>query len=413
MKGTTVEILVERGVRIPHPESVFVDASIRPEQVHADVTLHPGTRLAGASTSIGPGCRIGTETPATVVDCQLGAGVSLAGGYHAGSVFLDGAAFGSGAHVRPGCVLEEGASCAHAVGLKHTILLPFAVTGSLVNLCDCLLSGGTSPSDHSEVGSSYVHFNYTPHRDKATPSLLGDVPRGVLLDQPPIFLGGQGGLVGPARLAFGTIVPAGTVWRGDVTEPGQLVVAHPPARRSHRPYSAGLYGDVRRKVAHNLHYIGNLKALEQWYLFARAPWLEPTAHGRACLDGALSRIRLGIGERVGHLERLAGNMERSLALARKPGHAEDSGAARSQRWLMDHWPGLKAALNEAAEQRPSSPERDRFLAHWTSIAAPDYLSAVRSLPPDARDAAVRWLRHVVITMERPEACIPFADSPQD
>jgi hypothetical protein len=40
--------------------------------------------------------------------------------------------------------------------------------------------------DHSEVGSSYIHFNYTPNQDKASASLLGDVPRGVMLREPPM-----------------------------------------------------------------------------------------------------------------------------------------------------------------------------------------------------------------------------------
>ncbi|NTV96894.1 MAG: TOBE domain-containing protein, partial [Thiobacillus sp.] len=59
--------------------------------------------------------------------------------------------------------------------------MPFVTPGSLVNVCDCLMAGGTDRRNHSEVGSSYVHFNYTPHQDKATASLLGDVPHGVML----------------------------------------------------------------------------------------------------------------------------------------------------------------------------------------------------------------------------------------
>ena len=49
------------------------------------------------------------------------------------------------------------------------------------------MSGGTSRRDHSEVGSSYIHFNFTPDGDKTTPSLFGDVVHGVLLDQPAVF----------------------------------------------------------------------------------------------------------------------------------------------------------------------------------------------------------------------------------
>jgi len=108
----------------------------------------------------------------------IGPGVELKGGYCRSSLFLDGAAVGSGAQVREGCILEEGARGGHCVGLKQTILFPFVTLGSLVNFCDCLMAGGTGKKDHSEVGSSYIHFNYTPEQDKANPSLIGDVPQG-------------------------------------------------------------------------------------------------------------------------------------------------------------------------------------------------------------------------------------------
>ena len=126
--------------------------------------------------------------------------------------------------VREGCILEEHASIAHTVGLKQTILFPFVTLGSLINFCDCLMAGGTGPKDHSEVGSSYIHFNFTPNQDKATPSLIGDVPRGVMLNQRPIFLGGQGGMVGPLRLNYGITVAAGTILRKDELRPDRLII---------------------------------------------------------------------------------------------------------------------------------------------------------------------------------------------
>ncbi len=104
----------------------------------------------------------------------------------------------------------------------------FVTLGSLVNFCDCLMAGGTSRKDHSEVGSSYIHFNFTPDGDKATASLFGDVPRGVMLDRPPIFLGGQGGTVGPVSLGYGTVVAAGSILRHDVLKDGKLVAADLP-----------------------------------------------------------------------------------------------------------------------------------------------------------------------------------------
>ena len=81
---------------------------------------------------------------------------------------MEKACLGYNSHVRAGTILEEAASVAHTVGLKQTILFPFVTLGSLINFCDCLMAGGTGPKDHSEVGSSYIHFNFTPNQDKAT-----------------------------------------------------------------------------------------------------------------------------------------------------------------------------------------------------------------------------------------------------
>ena len=137
-----------------------------------------------------PGVKLGSRSPVTIKNCQLGKKVELKGGYFEGSTFLKGSTFQDGAEVREGCLLEEEANGAHTVGLKQTILFPFVTLGSIINFCDILMAGGTSRTNHSEVGSSYIHFNYTPNQDKATASLIGNVAHGVMLNQPPIFLGG-------------------------------------------------------------------------------------------------------------------------------------------------------------------------------------------------------------------------------
>ena len=67
-----------------------------------------------------------------LVDAILGDGAAVASGYVEGAVLLRGAKLGANAHARPGTLLEEQASTAHCVGLKHTILLPFVTLGSLI-----------------------------------------------------------------------------------------------------------------------------------------------------------------------------------------------------------------------------------------------------------------------------------------
>ncbi len=398
--ATQVRALLARGVRMPLPATVHVAPEIDPGRIAPGVILHPGTRLLGAATLVGPGSEVGAEAPATIDACRLGRGVSLRGGFFAGSTFLDGVSVGSGAHVRPGTLLEEQSAAAHAVGFKQTVLMPFVAVGSLVNLCDCLVAGGTGPEDYSEVGSSYVHFNFTPRGDKATASLIGDVPFGVRLDQPRIFLGGQGGLVGPARIAYGAVIAAGVVQRRDVTGPGAPGAA--PAPRAPRAVRPGAYGSVDRLVRAGLAYIGHLAALRAWYDRARRPAAAGDPWRAACVEGALAGLDLCVAERIRQLGELAGKMPRSLELARAEHGVPLPGRPYAeQRRLAARWPAMREALEGAVRGDAGGPDREAFLAAWAACArGRGHVEAVRALPAEAREAATRWLQAVVASVER-------------
>jgi UDP-N-acetylglucosamine/UDP-N-acetylgalactosamine diphosphorylase len=243
---------------------------------------------------------VGSEGPASLVDAVLGEGAGIASGYAEGAVLLAGAQAGANAHLRPGTLLEEQASTAHAVGLKQTILLSFVTLGSLINFCDCLMAGGTSRRDHSEVGSGFIHFNFTPwgrKGDKATPSLIGDAVRGVFLREPRIFLGGSGGLVGPARVGFGSVTAAGQVHRGDVTE-GHLSAT--PLRAVDRPVDMGALDAPEPRAGRNLAYLAQLAALRCWYRAARLPRARDPLE-RGVLEAAVANIELCWRERVKQL----------------------------------------------------------------------------------------------------------------
>ena len=124
------------------------------------------------------GVELGYEEPVTLENAVLGRRVKVQGGFVKDSVLLDGCEVRQGFHAREGCLLEEDSYFAHTVGLKMTIVFPFVVLGSLINFCDCLLAGGTSRKHHSEVGSGFIHFNFSPRGDKATPSAFGPLQRG-------------------------------------------------------------------------------------------------------------------------------------------------------------------------------------------------------------------------------------------
>lgn len=377
--------LQARGVTFLAPETTYVAPDVKPERIAPDVTVHPGCRLSGADLSIGPGCVLGAEAPATVADCQLGAKVHVAGGFFERATFLDGFKAGSGAHVRPGCLFEEESSIAHTVGVKQTVFLPWVTAGSLINFCDCLMAGGTSRKNHSEIGSSYIHFNFTPHQDKATASLIGDVPRGVLLNQPAIFLGGQGGLVGPCVIAYGTVIPAGQIWRGDVTEPGHLVAKVAFRSTINMPYDPRQYHGIRRVLRNNLIYIGNILALDLWYRVVRAPFMLGDPYQAACHAGARCRLAEILDERLSRLDELAKKVAQSLSLDLPNPAAAEHGA------FVAGWPELKAALTAilSARETVTVPEPVRLLVDRLPKA--DYLRAIQSLTLADAQTLTAWL----------------------
>jgi len=268
-----VAALNKRGVHVVDPCQTYISRSVSLERIAYEGTIfYPGTRLTGERCFIGPHSVIGETGPVSLDNVCLTGGVSIASGHIAGSLLLDDVSIGPNAFVRKGCVLEESSSIAHAVGLKQTILFPYVTLGSLINLCDIFVSGGTSSHDHSEVGSSFIHFNFTPNGprgDKATASLLGNVPDGVFLDQARIFLGGQSGIVGPVSIGFGSVLAAGAVYRKDVAR-NQLVLGDRPLpgiTKARREVGGNVSASTMRK---NIRYIGNIAALRVWYRAVRA-----------------------------------------------------------------------------------------------------------------------------------------------
>jgi UDP-N-acetylglucosamine/UDP-N-acetylgalactosamine diphosphorylase len=375
---------------IPNPTGVFIDDDVDVDRISSDVVIYPGSKLFGKETYIADGVRIGFEAPATIENCYVGPGVSLKGGFFSGSVFLAGASCGSGSHVREGTIFEEQAGIAHTVGLKQTILFPFVTLGSLINFCDCLMAGGSSRKNHSEVGSSYIHFNYTPNQDKATPSIMGDVPRGVMLNQSPIFLGGQGGLVGPCILSYGTVVAAGTICRNDQLKEGHLVFGG-TTRQGTMPYKAGGFLNLKRIISHNINYMGNLAALRQWYAHVRTRFIGPQMP-RPLLEGLQVVLDKAINERVRQLDRLLQNM--GEAAADKNGIQQE---------FCIHWPQMKAVFKQMLEYPGESESIDCFLAiidEYIHKGQNIYLDTIQGLTAEETAVGVEWLDSIVNKTKR-------------
>lgn len=390
-----IEILIRKGVKILCPENVEIGEEVNPERIAEGVIIHSGCKIYGKDTLIMSGVELGYEAPVSIYNCQIGKGVKLKGGVFYKSAFLNGVEVGYGAQIREGCLLEEESRCAHAVGLKQTILFPFVTLGSLINFCDCLMAGGTDKKNHSEVGSSYIHFNYTPNQDKATASLIGDVPRGVMLKEPPIFLGGQGGIVGPVRIGYGVVVAAGTIVRKDLLEENTLFIDYPGRVSKKVPFHRGLYNNPKRIFKLNILYIANLIALRRWYLDIRSIFME-----KALLNGAIEKIDMGISERIKRLREVANNMPYSIELYKKVKHHSD-GIIEWKKRFYERWAEIEDLLIKSKELSGSIQEKEKFLTYLNDSIkrnGKDYIAVIKGLDEKGAKIGTFWLQDLVNTV---------------
>ena len=332
-----------------------------------------------------------------MINCQIGPQVELKGGFFEDATFLNGASFGSGAHVRAGTILEEHASCAHTVGLKQTILFPFVTLGSLINFCDCFMAGGTGPKNHSEVGSSYIHFNFSANQDKATASLIGDVPLGVMLDQPPIFLGGQGGLVGPCRINYGNVIAAGSICRKDIPATGKLILESKGSSGS-LPFKPSVYTNLKRLVTNNTIYLANILALRQWYHHVRPIFVGPHFPQPLC-DGLQRQIDRIIAERMARFDQLIDKAKVSLEYFTAQSK-ETTPLIEAHQALIAEQKTISEIIHQFAEATfmGNNAAFDSFHEELNRLWAndrTDYVDTIQSLEAAAKATGTLWLNSIV------------------
>lgn len=361
-----VEALSARGVQIHAPHAVVL-CDLDPERFEADVEIYPGVTLCGRETSLGAGTRLGRCGGGFFERVQTGRGVELYGGFFQDAVFLDGVTVRGHAEMRGGTLMEEGSEAAHHVGYKMTITLPYVVAGSLINLCDVLIAGGRSRRDHTEIGSCLALYNFTPWGDKFA-SRFGDVPRGVFVRSPRIFIGGQTQIVSPVHIGYGATIPAGCGVRKDVPD-GRLYGE--TTRSFDGVLDTSRYGALKAKVMHSAGFIAQLRALRLWYDLVRKACAADDPFLIELYEGACAQIDAGIKERLSRLDKLIARLPAS-----RSAHVESLSTERAavhrlriaeHDGLLDGWRGMRATLSTPPE--PTQADRETLgaivRAFWT------------------------------------------------
>ncbi len=342
----TIEALRERGVIIHCPEATVIGADVDASRFEAGVEIYPSTTVVGSQSLYRAGTKLGKAGGGYFNNVRAGRDCDLFSGYFDDCVFLDGVVIRGHSEVRGGTLLEEGCEAAHHCGYKMTVMLPFVVAGSLINFCDALFAGGTSRKDHSEIGSCLALYNYTPWSDKFA-SQFGDVPSGVFMRSPRIFVGGQTQVVSPVHVDFGSVIPAGCAVRRSVPS-GRLYGER--MMPTDMPFDPTLYGGLTPKFALTRSYVGNLRALQAWYATVRRPNADSVLED-ALFEAAVRQIEAGAEERIKrlgkiidklpasreqHAAALAGALPKAIPLHTKRIAEHDA--------LLNGWAELKAKL---------------------------------------------------------------------
>jgi len=191
-------------------------------------------------------------------------------------------------------------------------------------------------------------------------------------------------LVGPSRLAFGTVVAAGTICRKDQLKENHLVLGE-KARSGTVPYTTGTFFSLKRIIRNNFIYIGNLYALRQWYRNVRSRFVGPNFPGEL-LEGLEVTVMSGIRERLKQLERLSDKL------------AETGASEGIQHDFPLAWAEIRSRLDNLLTFEGMDDGTEGFLKDIDQLIkrnGQDYLRVIKSLEEAQTTPGIAWLDRIV------------------
>ena len=222
--------------------------------------------------------------------------------------------------------------------------------------------------------------------------MLGNVHQGVMLDQSPIFLGGQGGLVGPRTLAFGTVTAAGTICRRDEQRPGCLIFGG-AMKSGSIPMGKKKFRDVKTIFKKNCFYIQSLISLLAWYQQIRPLFFSKDPLSRALVSGMQATLKGCIKERIKRLDGFCTSLKSSGGDAL--GQTEGSPPMLTPHdAVIQQWVQTKYQMENSAFVDPLPRAPDSFVDHilrGIDLQGFHYIRVIQSLSPTARAMGMAWL----------------------
>lgn len=215
-----VERLIESGVNVVDPASLFVDESC---EIEAGVSIGPNVQILG-QTKIAAGVVI--EGSALIKDCEIKAGALIKFNVRCESAIVgEMAEVGPFANLRPGAVLGAKVKIGNFVEVKMSTLEQGAKANHLSYLGNCSVGGGTN------IGAGTITCNYDGFKKHQT--IIGK----------NVFIGSDTTLVAPLQVGDGALIGAGSTIREDV-EKDSLVLTR--GERIERPQWAKNFREANK-----------------------------------------------------------------------------------------------------------------------------------------------------------------------
>ena len=224
-----------------------------------------------------------------------------------------------------------------------------------------------------------------------------------MINQDPIFLGGQGGIVGPVRMEYGNIVAAGTIVRKDILKRNVMLPGHSSISKTIH-FRSGLYTILKRIIRLNTIYISNLIALRRWYLDIRAKFNSNNYMESALHKGAVDKIEMAIDERLKRLGDVAKKMPRSMEIHKeKAGKKALENLFYSEQEFFDRWPDIEGIIRDSYDFEGNSQKKEMFLNiidKGLDSEPRDYITVIKGLSKNESGIGIDWLQELVEDISR-------------
>jgi bifunctional UDP-N-acetylglucosamine pyrophosphorylase/glucosamine-1-phosphate N-acetyltransferase len=160
MRARINERHMRNGVTFRDPASTVVEADV---EIGRDTVIEPSTFLRGA-TAVGEGCTVGPLT--TLVDTELGDGVTVLHSYLHGARVEDGCSVGPFAYLRPDAHLHPGAKAGTFVEIKNSEI------GAGTKVPHLSYIGDADIGEQANIAAGNITANYDGRRKHRT--TIGD-----------------------------------------------------------------------------------------------------------------------------------------------------------------------------------------------------------------------------------------------